>query len=72
MKKEKEIHLDINENQLKIIKRTILTKICPQPRQDASLFTQMENRLRRQVAQDRRLTHKRLMTEQDEVEFHLI
>ena len=68
MKKDKEVHPDINENQPKIIKCTLLMRICPQPRKDASLFTQMENRRRRQVAQDRR----QLMIEQDKVEFHLI
>jgi hypothetical protein len=35
MKKEEKAHPDNNENQLKIIKGTILTKICRQPRKDA-------------------------------------
>jgi len=57
MKKDVGALRDNSENQRNISKRTSTnqTQICRQARKDASLLSQMENRLRRQGVQDKRL-----------------
>ena len=68
MKKDRGVLPDNNEDQLNIIKRRSRTQICRQARKDASLFGQVGNRLRRQVAQGKRP----LTVAQDDVALPLI